>query len=81
MNKIVFYKCPVCGNLAVMIKHLGLNPLCCGEPMKTLLPNQQAAAVDKHIPVIPPQAYASLRINEVPEGWEEAFCPICEKTA
>lgn len=47
-----FYKCEHCGNIIEMIVDKGVNPLCCGEKMKELIPGEVEAAHEKHIPVI-----------------------------
>ena len=55
MKELITYKCPICGNMAVMIEHSGVNPVCCGKPMQLLPANMQDASFEKHIPVITQQ--------------------------
>lgn len=55
MKELIIYKCPICGNTAIMIEHSGVNPICCGEPMQMLHANNQDASFEKHIPVITQQ--------------------------
>ena len=46
------YQCKHCGNI-VEVLHGGAAPLiCCGEPMKELIPGSTDAAQEKHVPVI-----------------------------
>ncbi len=46
------YKCSVCGNL-VEVVHAGAGELvCCGKPMKHLVPGETDGAAEKHVPVI-----------------------------
>lgn len=52
MKELIIYKCPICGNMAVMLEHSGVNPVCCGKPMQMLLENKQEASFEKHIPVV-----------------------------
>lgn len=52
MKELIIYKCPICGNMAVMLEHSGVNPVCCRKPMQMLLANKQEASFEKHIPVV-----------------------------
>ncbi len=47
-----FYICKHCGNLIGMIKDAGVPVVCCGEPMKALIPNTVDASGEKHLPVV-----------------------------
>ncbi len=47
-----FYLCTHCGNLVGMIHSSGVPIVCCGEPMKALVPNTVDAAGEKHLPVV-----------------------------
>jgi len=51
MSKEKFYLCTHCGNLVGMIHASGVPIICCGEPMKALVPNTTEAATEKHLPV------------------------------
>ena len=46
------YRCPVCGNITVMVQDSGVVPHCCGKPMQHLVANMVDAAVEKHVPVV-----------------------------
>ena len=50
--KAKFYICKHCGNLIGMIKDSGVPVVCCGEPMKALIPNTVDASGEKHLPVV-----------------------------
>ncbi|MDO4544284.1 MAG: desulfoferrodoxin family protein [Clostridia bacterium] len=52
MNEHRFYLCEHCGNLIGMIHASGVPVVCCGEPMKELIPNTNEASREKHIPVV-----------------------------
>lgn len=52
MKELILYQCPICGNLALMIEHSGVDPVCCDEPMQRLYANKQEASFEKHIPVV-----------------------------
>ncbi len=45
-----FLKCEHCGNLVGVINDSGAPMICCGEPMKELIPNTTDAATEKHVP-------------------------------
>ncbi len=47
-----FYRCEHCGNIITYIKDSGVKVVCCGEPMKLIVPNSTDAAGEKHVPVI-----------------------------
>ena len=50
--KIKYYICETCGNIIGKIKDSGVPVICCGKPMKELVPNTTDAATEKHLPVI-----------------------------
>ena len=52
MKDLKFYVCTHCGNLIETIHSSGFPMICCGEPMKELVPNTVEAAGEKHKPVI-----------------------------
>ena len=52
MKNVKFYVCPHCGNLVEMVNDAGVNPVCCGQKMKELVPNTVEASGEKHIPVV-----------------------------
>lgn len=52
MKNVKFYICPVCGNVVEMVNDSGVNPVCCGQKMKELVPNTVEASGEKHIPAV-----------------------------
>ena len=52
MKNTKFYICPHCGNLVEMVNDAGVNPVCCGQKMKELVPNTVEASGEKHIPAV-----------------------------
>lgn len=50
--EIKFYKCPVCGNIAVKVVDSGVPLVCCGKKMEALQPNTVDASGEKHVPVV-----------------------------
>lgn len=46
-----FLKCEVCGKIVAIVNDKPTATICCGQPMKELVPNTQDGAVEKHIPV------------------------------
>ncbi len=47
-----FYKCQVCGNVIVKLVDGGVDPSCCGQPMKLLNAMEVDGAREKHLPVV-----------------------------
>ena len=46
-----FYRCEVCGQIVAIVKKTGSPVVCCGKPMKELVPGETDGAVEKHVPV------------------------------
>lgn len=46
-----FYICETCGKMIGMIKKTPCPVMCCGKPMKELVPGESDGAVEKHVPV------------------------------
>lgn len=49
---VKFYRCPVCGNVAVKMVDSGVPMVCCGKRMEELIPNTVDASGEKHVPVV-----------------------------
>ena len=47
-----FYRCEVCGQIIAIVKKTGAPVVCCGKPMKELVPGTVDAAVEKHVPAV-----------------------------
>ena len=52
MKEMKFDGCSHCGNLVEMVHSSGVPMICCGQPMKELVPNTVDAAGEKHKPVV-----------------------------
>lgn len=50
-QNVVFYKCPICGNIIGLIEGNAEHMTCCGKPMEALIANTVDAATEKHVPV------------------------------
>ena len=48
---VKFYRCPVCGQLAALVKSTGAPLVCCGKPMEEIIAGSVDASEEKHIPV------------------------------
>ena len=48
---MVFYRCPVCGQIVAIVKKTGVPVMCCGKPMQEIVPGTTDASVEKHVPV------------------------------
>ena len=46
-----FYRCAHCGQIVAIVKGTGAPIVCCGEPMKEIIPGSTDGAVEKHVPV------------------------------
>ncbi len=46
-----FYRCAHCGQIIAVVKKTGVPVVCCGEPMKELIPGTTDASQEKHVPV------------------------------
>lgn len=46
-----FYRCEHCGQIIAIVKKTGVPVICCGEPMKEIIPGSVDAAAEKHVPV------------------------------
>lgn len=46
-----FYQCAHCGQIVAIVKKTGVPVICCGEPMKEIVPGTTDAAFEKHVPV------------------------------
>ncbi len=51
---VKFYRCNHCGNIVLMVHDAGVNPVCCGEKMELLVPNEAIADIETHTPAIEP---------------------------
>ena len=47
-----FYKCEVCGKIIAMVKETAVPTMCCGQPMKEIIPGSVDASLEKHVPVV-----------------------------
>lgn len=52
MGNMKFFICDKCGAVAVLIKDAGAPLVCCGDVMKTLVPNTAEASAEKHLPLV-----------------------------
>ena len=48
---MVFYRCPVCGQIVAIVKGTGVPIICCGKPMQKIEAGTTDASVEKHVPV------------------------------
>ena len=46
-----FYRCSHCGQIVAIVKYTGAPLVCCGEPMKEIIPGTSDGAAEKHVPV------------------------------
>lgn len=50
--KVKFYKCETCGKVIAILTDSGVPTICCGHPMKELVPGTTDGAAEKHVPVV-----------------------------
>ncbi len=46
-----FYRCAHCGQIIAKVEDKGVPVICCGEPMKEIVPGTSDGAAEKHVPV------------------------------
>ncbi len=49
--EMTFYRCETCGQIVAIVKKTGVPIMCCGKPMKEIVPGTTDASVEKHVPV------------------------------
>ena len=47
-----FYRCETCGNIITKLNDSGVPVVCCGQPMKELIPGAVDGAVEKHVSAV-----------------------------
>ena len=47
-----FYRCETCGQIVAIVKKSACPIMCCGKPMKEIVPGSVDASVEKHVPVV-----------------------------
>ncbi|MCQ2118156.1 MAG: desulfoferrodoxin [Bacteroidales bacterium] len=47
-----FFLCSTCGNVVVKVVDSGVTPVCCGNPMRELIPDTVGGVYEKHLPVV-----------------------------
>ena len=61
-----FYRCEHCGNIITKLNDAGVSVVCCGEPMKELVPGAIDGALEKHVPAMRVDGSAvKVQIGEV----------------
>lgn len=45
------YHCPYCGQIIAIVNETGVPVVCCGKPMKEIVPGTVDASLEKHVPV------------------------------
>ena len=47
-----FYQCEICGQIVAIVHETAAPLVCCGKPMKEMVPGSIDASHEKHVPVI-----------------------------
>ena len=47
-----FYRCEICGQIVAIVKKTACPVVCCGKPMKEIVPGSVDASLEKHVPVV-----------------------------
>lgn len=50
--EIKYYICDTCKKIIAIVKDTQVPTVCCGKPMRELIPGTTDAAVEKHVPVV-----------------------------
>lgn len=49
--ELKFYQCENCGQIIAKVSDTGVPVVCCGKPMKEIIPGTVDASREKHVPV------------------------------
>ncbi len=61
------FKCAHCGKMIVVLDKENIPTICCGEPMKEIVPNTEEAVHEKHLPVYKVEDnVVSVEVGSVP---------------
>lgn len=70
--ELKFYVCEICGKIIAMVKDTGVPTICCGQPMKEIIPGSVDAAVEKHVPVVSADGnMVTVEVGSVPHPMAE----------
>lgn len=65
--EMMFYRCETCGQIIAVVKKTGVPVMCCGKPMKLIVPGTTDAAAEKHVPVFEVNGCCvTVRVGSVP---------------
>lgn len=68
-----FYICEHCKNIITYVEPSGVPVMCCGEPMKELVPGTTDGAAEKHVPVVKREGNTvTVTVGEVEHPMMEA---------
>ena len=68
-----FYRCEHCGNIIIKLHDSGVPVVCCGQPMKELVPGATDGAYEKHVPAVTVSGNSvKVQIGEVEHPMVEA---------
>ena len=73
-----FYICEHCGNIIAKVKDAGVPVMCCGQPMKEIVPGTVEASVEKHIPVYTVEG--NIECTKTPTMKMSASIPIINES-
>ena len=72
LMEMKFYRCEVCGQIVAIVKKTGSPVVCCGKPMKELIPGTTDASVEKHVPVFEVKdGFLHVSVGSVPHPMAE----------
>ncbi|MBR4185630.1 MAG: desulfoferrodoxin [Clostridia bacterium] len=64
--EMLFYRCETCGQIVAIVKKTGVPVMCCGKPMKQIIPGTTDAAAEKHVPVLETEGnIVTVRVGSV----------------
>ena len=67
-----FLRCKKCGNIVAVVKNNGCDIICCGDPMKEIIPGEVDAAKEKHVPIYLRQGNkVTVSVGDVAHPMEE----------
>ncbi len=68
-----FYRCEHCGSIITKVNDSKVPVVCCGEPMKELVPGASDGAFEKHVPAVTIEGNnVKVQVGEVEHPMMEA---------
>ncbi len=80
--QVKFYRCEICGNIAIKVVDSGVDLVCCGQPMVELVADTTDASLEKHVPKVTQEGnHVHVNIGSIdhpmePEHYIQFICLV-----